>query len=130
MSGDLQYEASVASLKEQLAFWWSADRQSAKNKGPGTKRQSLILLLAFDADKATALGLPELLLGYDQLRHHLFESRAGRLKSCLADCVRYGHTSTIDISQSSPRVSASFSGARLAKKTEGVLWVFESLRTD
>ena len=76
MSGDLQDDASVASLKEQFAFWWSADRQSAKKKGPGTERQSLILPLAFDADQATARGLLELLLGNDQFRSQLVENRA------------------------------------------------------
>jgi hypothetical protein len=90
----------------------------------------LVFLLALDTDQATAFGLPELLLGYDQLRGHLFEDRAGRLKSWLAGRVPRKHTSTVAFLHASPRVSAAVSGARLAKKNRGGLVVFESLRTD
>jgi hypothetical protein len=74
MPGDLKQEGSVSSLEEQFAPGWSTDWESAQHKWAGAKSQRLVLLLAFDSDQATALGLLELLLGNHQFRSQLVEN--------------------------------------------------------
>jgi hypothetical protein len=102
MSGDLKQEGSVSSLKEQFALAWSTHWQSAEHKWAGAERQSPILLLASDSDKATALGLLELLLGNEQFRSQPFEDRARRLKSWGAARTPFWHTSGVTTLHSSP----------------------------
>jgi hypothetical protein len=56
VAGNLEHELPVATLVQELAFRQPADRQPTKHKGPGTKAERLVRLLAFDPNDLQPLA--------------------------------------------------------------------------